>query len=68
VGVGAGDDSPSKRDRQPLFVPLRCSLCARPRLFLSHEATQKVLRLLRGREDGPTASYVDSFVDNFQAQ
>jgi hypothetical protein len=29
VGVWAGDDSPSKRDRQPLFLPMRCSQCAR---------------------------------------
>jgi hypothetical protein len=41
VGVWAGDDSPSKRDRRPLFVPIRFSQCTRPRLLLLQEVTTK---------------------------
>jgi hypothetical protein len=39
VGVWAGDDSPSKRDRQPSLCA--STLCARPRLSLSKEGTKK---------------------------
>ena len=33
MGEGAGDNSPSKRDRQPLFLSMRVLLCARPVCF-----------------------------------
>ena len=39
MGVWAGDDSPSKRDRQPSLCA--STLCARSRLSLSKEVTQK---------------------------
>jgi hypothetical protein len=41
VGVWAGDDSPSKRDRQPSLLPLRGAPGVRLRLFLATEVTKK---------------------------
>ena len=41
MGVWAGDDSPSKRDRQPSLLPLRGAPGVRLRLFLATEVTKK---------------------------
>ena len=58
MGVRAGDDSPSKRDRQPLFLPILFSQCAR--LLLPRKRQQKSVAPYALSQQGPPVLSVDS--------
>ena len=58
MGVRAGDDSPSKRDRQPLFLPILFSQCTR--LLLPRKRQQESVAPYALSQQGPPVLSVDS--------
>jgi hypothetical protein len=68
VGVWAGEDSPSKRDRQPSLFAYALRARREATALPLNRGNKKAQRHPHDHEQGPTAPAVDSSVDCVKTQ